>query len=72
MLWSIIGVGFGDGANSVLLDEFPHCVPLKYLAACCALCLCLMCSPSLSLLWYGVGVYFLFNSFYSKPSVSNV
>ena len=59
----MIGVGACGSIGSVLFVSMPHCVSLKYFAACCALCLCCMCSPSLSLLWYGVGVYFLFKSF---------
>ena len=58
----MIGVGFCDGIGSVLSVSTPHCVSLRYVAACCALCSRCMCIPSLSLLWYGVGVYFLFRS----------
>ena len=62
MFGSIICVGFCDGISSVELLLFPHCVSLKYFAANCALLSCVICCPSLSLLWYGVGLYFLLNS----------
>ena len=40
----------------------PHCFSLRYFAASCALFLWCMCSPFWSLLWKGVGLYFLLSS----------